>query len=122
MTKLRLLQSRHLTSALDSVVFDPATLHARKKSGRGGFMLDDNGKGNLEMWRVMNRELVVVREEMRGMFFENNCYIIKYSSAKRQGVVYFWQVRLNSECCQNIHLNVIFLTLTIFFRERKRQH
>lgn len=82
-------------------------------------MLDDNGKGNLEMWRVLNRELVVVREEMRGMFFDNNCYIIKYSSAKRQGVVYFWQVRLNNESCPLSRLHIIFRTL---LRERKRQY
>ncbi len=56
-------------------------------------MPDDNGKGNLELWRVQSRELVFVRPEMRGMFFEKNCYLVKYSPVnKRGGVVYFWQV------------------------------
>lgn len=55
-------------------------------------MPDDNGKGLLELWRVHNRELVLVREDMRGMFFDKNCYIIKYTpQQKKSGVVYFWQ-------------------------------
>lgn len=57
-------------------------------------MPDDNGKGRAECWRVQNRELVVVRDEMWAMFFEKNCYVIKYTPLnKRGGVVYFWQVR-----------------------------
>ncbi|XP_037040154.1 gelsolin-like isoform X1 [Bradysia coprophila] len=75
----------------DSVEFHPSTLH-KKKSGRGGFMTDDNGKGNVELWRVQNRELVVVRQEMQGMFFDRNCYLIKYSALNKGGsVIYFWQ-------------------------------
>lgn len=81
---------------LDSVEFDPSSLH-RKKSGRGDFMPDDNGKGLLELWRVKNRELVVVRDNMRGMFFDQNCYVIKYTSQNnRGGVIYYWQVKSKS--------------------------
>lgn len=83
----------------DSVEFDPITLHSRKKGGKGGFMPDDHGKGNLEIWRVQKRELVIVREEMRGMFFDNNCYVIKYTAThKKGGVVYFWQVIRDKIC------------------------
>lgn len=59
-------------------------------------MPDDNGKGNLELWLVQKNELIIVRQETRGMFFEKNCYVIKYSSASKKGggdVVYFWQVK-----------------------------
>lgn len=78
---------------LVSVEFHPSSLHKKKEGGRGGFMTDDNGKGNVELWRVQNRELVVVRTEMRGMFFDRNCYLIKYSVPnKRDAVIYFWQV------------------------------
>lgn len=81
----------------ESVEFDPTSLH-RKKSGKGSFMLDDNGKGILEAWRVQKNELVMIRPELRGMFFAKNCYVIKYTSAnKRGGVVYFWQVKFMGE-------------------------
>lgn len=84
--------------------FDPNSLHSRCKAGKGSFMPDDNGKGYLDVWRVQKNDLVVVSQEMRGMFFEKNCYIIKYSSVnKRGGVVYFWQVRLRKNQASLIH-------------------
>lgn len=86
--------SYYLVTCLESVEFDPTSLHARQKAGKGSFMPDDNGKGNLELFRVQKNDLVVVRQEMQGMFFDKNCYIIKYSSVKKRGgVIYFWQVQ-----------------------------
>ena len=59
-----------------------------------GFMPDDS-TGSKEVFRVEDMTLVPVGEEMHGMFFGGDSYVIKYEYEKdgRPGyIVYFWQV------------------------------
>jgi hypothetical protein len=60
----------------------------------------DDGKGHKDIYRVEGFEIVPVPEEVHGMFFGGDSYVIVYTYDKqgRQGnVVYYWQVRSRPE-------------------------
>lgn len=77
--------------------FDPAVLHALKKSGGRalGFM-PDNGEGDVEVWRIKDKDVVQVDPEVLGVFFGDSSYVVKYHYANKRGgegdVIYYWQV------------------------------
>lgn len=78
--------------------FDPSALHALKKSGGRalGFM-PDNGEGDVEVWRIKDKDVIQVEPEVLGVFFGDSSYVIKYHYANKRGgegdVIYYWQVK-----------------------------
>ncbi|XP_037922768.1 gelsolin isoform X3 [Hermetia illucens] len=86
----------------EDVEFDPAVLHALKKSGGRaiGFM-PDNGDGELEaVYRIENFALAEIPKEMYGMLFGGDSYVIKYHYMNKRGgqgyVLYYWQGKESS--------------------------
>lgn len=74
--------------------FDASQLHDRDKSKHKTEILPDDGTGDLEIWRVEDRDLVAREPNLHGMFFCGDSYVIKYSYTanwKRQIIIYFWQ-------------------------------
>ena len=63
-----------------------------------GFMPDDS-KGQKEIFRIEDFEMVPLEEDKYGMFFGGDSYVIKYSYENKEGrpayIVYFWQVSPN---------------------------
>ena len=60
--------------------------------------MPDDSTGKKEVYRVEDMTLVPVDEEIHGMCFGGDSYVIKYEYEKngRPGyIVYFWQVRRN---------------------------
>ncbi|XP_074648526.1 advillin-like [Tubulanus polymorphus] len=56
--------------------------------------LPDDGTGRLQIWRVENFNLVAVPEEMYGIFFGGDSYVVLYTytrSGKEENIIYFWQ-------------------------------
>lgn len=80
--------------------WDVGSLHAEnrrrlaKSAGAAiGFMPDDS-KGQKEIFRIEDFEMVPLEEEKHGMFFGGDSYVIKYSYEKEGRpayIVYFWQ-------------------------------
>jgi len=56
----------------------------------------DDGNGKLEVNRVNNFELEVVPEDLHGLFYAGDSYVLKYSymqGTKECYIIYFWQGR-----------------------------
>lgn len=79
---------------------DTNVLRALKKSGGRalGFM-PDNGEGDVEVWRIVGKEPVVVDPVSHGVFYGSSSYVIKYHYENKRGgegyVIYYWQVSLS---------------------------
>jgi gelsolin len=87
--------------------WDVGSLHSDNrrrlaKSGGAaiGFMPDDS-KGQKEIFRIEDFEMVPVDESMIGMFFGGDSYVLKYSYENKEGrpayIVYFWQGQQSSQ-------------------------
>lgn len=76
---------------------DPTILQTLKKSGGRalGFM-PDNGEGDVDVWRIVDKEPVPVDLDNHGVFFGASSYVIKYHYKNKRGgegyVIYYWQV------------------------------
>lgn len=82
----------------DGISLTDEKLHQiRKNSGKAFSFSPDDGSGQVEVWRVENFNLVPVSEEMVGMFFSGDSYIVKYTYQNENGqtryIFYFWLVR-----------------------------
>lgn len=56
-----------------------------------------------QIWRVEERDLIPWEQNLHGMFFSGDSYVIKYNYTanwKRRIIIYFWQVKLGSGCTQ----------------------
>uniref|UniRef100_A0A0P4WDJ1 HP domain-containing protein n=1 Tax=Scylla olivacea TaxID=85551 RepID=A0A0P4WDJ1_SCYOL len=72
--------------------FDATTLHSRPQLAASTQMVDD-GKGQKEVWRVKNFNLVPVPEKQFGEFFAGDCYIVLYAyieGSKEHYILYYW--------------------------------
>lgn len=57
--------------------------------------LIDDGSGKMQIWRLHNKELELVPEELAGVFFSGDCYLIHYVyevKGKENHILYFWLV------------------------------
>ena len=65
-----------------------------------GFMPDDS-KGQKEIFRIEDFEMVPLDEAKYGMFFGGDSYVIKYTYEKDGGtpeyIIYFWQGSQSSQ-------------------------
>jgi len=72
-------------------VFDAAALHGQPQLAAKTQMLDD-GTGIKEVFKVNKFELVPVKKDHWGSFFEHDCYVIRYTSQgpREHILVYYW--------------------------------
>ena len=88
--------------------WDVASLHsenrrrlARAAGAAVGFM-PDGSRGDKEVFRVEDFDLVPVNKDMHGMFFAGDSYVIRYTTEDGRGIiVYFWQVWFESHCVRD---------------------
>ncbi|XP_073253861.1 gelsolin, cytoplasmic-like [Porites lutea] len=74
--------------------FDASQLHDREKPKHKTEILPDDGTGDVEIWRVEERDLIPWEQNLHGMFFSGDSYVIKYNYTanwKRRIIIYFWQ-------------------------------
>ncbi|KAG0721754.1 Advillin [Chionoecetes opilio] len=72
--------------------FDAVTLHMRPELAAKTQMVDD-GKGQKEVWRIKNFNLIPVPENQYGEFFMGDCYIVLYAyleGAAERYILYYW--------------------------------
>lgn len=72
--------------------FDATTLHSTPQLAAKTQMVDD-GKGQKEVWRVKNFELIPVPDDEHGQFFMGDCYIILYAyleGSSEHYILYYW--------------------------------
>ncbi|XP_075286319.1 villin-1 isoform X1 [Opisthocomus hoazin] len=80
---------------VEQVKFDATTLHAKPQVAAQQKMVDD-GSGEVEVWRVEDRELVPVEKRWLGHFYGGDCYLILYTyfvGPKVNRIIYLWQGR-----------------------------
>ncbi|KGL77756.1 Villin-1 [Tinamus guttatus] len=80
---------------VEQVKFDATTLHAKPQLAAQQKMVDD-GSGEVEVWRVENRELVPVEKRWQGHFYGGDCYLVLYTyyvGPKVNRIIYIWQGR-----------------------------
>ncbi|NXQ99794.1 VILI protein, partial [Sagittarius serpentarius] len=80
---------------VEQVKFDATTLHAKPQMAAQQKMVDD-GSGEVEVWRVENRELVPVEKRWLGHFYGGDCYLVLYTyfvGPKVNRIIYLWQGR-----------------------------
>jgi hypothetical protein len=72
--------------------FSAASLHTATE--RQKETLPDDGKGELEVWRIENFERAAVPKEQYGHFFGGDSYVMLYTYLKNDKkcyIIYFWQ-------------------------------
>lgn len=72
--------------------FDATTLHSQPQLAAKTQMVDD-GKGQKEVWRVKNFNLVPVPDNQYGEFFMGDCYIVLYAyleGSREHYILYYW--------------------------------
>ncbi|XP_050394961.1 actin depolymerising venom protein gelsolin 1 [Patella vulgata] len=74
--------------------FDVTNLHSMQ-SQKSDALLPDDGSGETKIYRVEDRDLVLLPGEMHGVFYTGDCYILLYTY--KQGnrdsyIIYYWQV------------------------------
>ncbi|XP_068702988.1 gelsolin, cytoplasmic-like isoform X2 [Montipora foliosa] len=77
--------------------FDASQLHDQQKPKTE--ILPDDGTGEVEIWRVEDRDLVPWEPNLHGVFFSGDSYVIKYSYTsnwRRRIIIYFWQGQKSS--------------------------
>lgn len=78
--------------------FDTKTM--QKKAAREAARLVDDGKGELEVWRIEDREMAVWPKEKYGHFYGGDSYILLYTylrNSKECRIIYFWQGHKSSQ-------------------------
>ncbi|KAK7483760.1 hypothetical protein BaRGS_00024976, partial [Batillaria attramentaria] len=74
--------------------FDAGSLHGGNTRNKKEESLPDDGSGTV--WRVENGDLVPQPEDMYGIFYTGDCYVILYTYTKgtsrlQHYILYFWQ-------------------------------
>ncbi|XP_041803997.1 advillin [Chelmon rostratus] len=75
--------------------FDASLMHVMPEVAAQERMVD-NGRGQVEVWRIENLELVPVDPECYGYFYGGDCYLILYTylvNSKKCYLLYIWQGR-----------------------------
>ncbi|KFQ00035.1 Villin-1, partial [Haliaeetus albicilla] len=78
---------------VEQVKFDATTLYAKPQLAAQQKMVDD-GSGEVEVWRVENKELVPVEKRWLGHFYGGDCYLVLYTyfvGPKVNRIIYLWQ-------------------------------
>ncbi|XP_021921948.1 advillin-like isoform X2 [Zootermopsis nevadensis] len=79
--------------------FDAATLHDKPKFAAESQLVDD-GTGERTVWRVENFELVPVPDNLKGVFFAGDCYVVKYTylaGGIEKHLIYYWLGQKSSQ-------------------------
>jgi hypothetical protein len=74
--------------------FDAATLHEKPNLAAESRLVDD-GTGERMVWRVEKFQLVPVPENLYGLFFSGDCYVVKYKylvGGTEKCLIYYWLV------------------------------
>jgi hypothetical protein len=74
--------------------FDAATLHDKPKLAAESQLVDD-GTGEHIVWRVEKFELIRVPDNLQGVFFAGDCYVVKYTylaGGTEKHLIYYWLV------------------------------
>jgi len=72
--------------------FDARSMHG--KAQRETYIMPDDGKGTLEIWRVENFELADWPKEKYGEFYSGDSFVMLYTyfvGDKKHYIIYFWQ-------------------------------
>lgn len=72
--------------------FSAATLHDRKEAQKA--TLPDDGKGQLEVWRIEDFEMAEWPKDKYGHFYGGDSYVMLYTYIKNDKkcyIIYFWQ-------------------------------
>lgn len=72
--------------------FDAATLHEKPNLAAESRLVDD-GTGERMVWRVEKFQLVPVPENLYGLFFSGDCYVVKYKylvGGTEKCLIYYW--------------------------------
>ena len=80
--------------------FDAKTLHENPKVAANTGMVDD-GSGVKEVYRVEMFDLVSIPEDMHGLFFSGDCYVVLYAyndGKTDKYIIYYW---LGNDCSQD---------------------
>ena len=80
--------------------FDAKTMHENKTVAANTGMVDD-GSGVKEVYRVEMFDLVSIPEDMHGLFFSGDCYVVLYAyndGNKDRYIIYYW---LGNDCSQD---------------------
>jgi hypothetical protein len=94
------------TAATVNNKFDATTLHDKPKLAAESQLVDD-GTGERTVWRVEKFELVPVPDNLQGVFFAGDCYVVKYTylaGGTEKHLIYYWLVshlmslRLQATC------------------------
>ena len=73
---------------------DAASLHNAPHIAAQEQLIDD-GSGQCTVWRVCKSQLVPLSQPNYGIFYSNDCYIIKYTYQGQGGtkhILYYWLV------------------------------
>ncbi|KAM9443774.1 advillin [Clarias gariepinus] len=79
--------------------FDATTLHVMPEVAAQERMVDD-GKGQVQMWRIENMELAEVDSHLHGYFYGGDCYLILYTyevNSRKNYILYMWLGRHASQ-------------------------
>ncbi|KAJ9589746.1 hypothetical protein L9F63_017048 [Diploptera punctata] len=72
--------------------FDASTLHEKPKLAAESRLVDD-GTGERTVWRIEHFKLVQVPDNMQGIFFAGDCYVVKYMylvNGRENCLIYYW--------------------------------
>ncbi|XP_063159370.1 villin-like protein [Candoia aspera] len=77
---------------VDQVKFDTTQLYARPEMAAEERMADD-ASGQIEVWRIENREMIPVNPKTYGQFYGGDCYLVLYTYmklGKPHYIIYMW--------------------------------
>lgn len=72
-------------------VFDSNTMHTQR---REEYVMPDDGKGRVKVWRIEDFDKVPVDPKLYGQFFGGDSYVILYEyeiNGRAAAIIYFWQ-------------------------------
>jgi hypothetical protein len=103
--------------------FDASTLHEKPKLAAESQLVDD-GTGERIVWRVEKFQLVPVPDELQGIFFSGDCYIVKYTylaGGTEKYLIYYWLV--GSLMFLRLEINLVLseasITSMVHFRSQR---
>lgn len=71
--------------------FNTSLLHDQKRVDKKDQITVDDGSGKVQVWRVEHGDLVAQPEDMYGIFYSGDCYVILYTTRLQHYLLYFWQ-------------------------------
>jgi villin 1/advillin len=87
----------NVTGRKEQKPIDIAKMHAGITSDE--IVVDDDGRGRLEVWKVEDFGQKVVPKEMFGQLFASSSFLLKYTygeDGNEKIIIYFWQGRDSS--------------------------